>query len=125
MAIRFEQKGKFTKLTGFLERAKNFTHTGILDKYGEEGVRLLQEATPKRTGKTAASWKYKVENSRGVASISFYNTNIQNGVNVAVVLQYGHATKRGGWVEGRDYINPAIQPLFERIAQEAFEELTK
>ena len=108
-----------------MERAKNFTRSGILDKYGEEGVKLLQEATPKRTGKTAASWKYKVENSNGVASIYFYNTNIQNGVNVAVVLQYGHATKRGGWVEGRDYINPAIQPLFERIAKEAFEELTK
>ena len=123
--IRLKQKGDFSKITGFLEQSKEKLCKGILDKYGEEGVEALAEATPKRTGLTAASWSYTVENKNGIAKLIFYNSNIQNGVNIALIIQYGHGTARGGWIEGRDYINPVIQPLFEKIVEEALTEITK
>lgn len=123
--ITFRQKGDFSKLTRFLERAKEVVHVGDLDKYGREGVAALASATPVDTGLTANSWRYKIEQKKGSVSISFHNTNIQNGVPIAVILQYGHATRNGGWVQGRDYINPAIQPIFDKIANEAWREVTK
>ena len=123
--ITFRQKGDFSKLTRFLERAKEVVHVGDLDKYGREGVAALASATPVDTGLTANSWRYKIEQKKGSVSISFHNTNIQNGVLIAVILQYGHATRNGGWVQGRDYINPAIQPIFDKIANEAWREVTK
>lgn len=123
--ISFRQKGDFTKLTRFLERAKNAVHLGNLDKYGREGVAALASATPVETGLTAASWYYKVTNSNGTAKITFYNSNIQNGVPIAIVLQYGHGTGTGGWVEGRDYINPAIRLVFDKIADTVWREVTK
>lgn len=123
--ISFRQKGDFTKLTRFLERAKNAVHLGDLDKYGREGVAALASATPVETGLTAASWYYKVTNKNGVAKITFYNSNIQNGVPIAIVLQYGHGTGTGGWVEGRDYINPAIRPVFDKIADTVWREVIK
>lgn len=98
---------------------------GILDKYGREGVAALASATPVDTGLTAKSWYYKIENKKGSVTISFLNSNIQNGVPIAIILQYGHGTGTGGWVEGRDYINPAIQPIFDRIVAEAWREVTK
>ena len=109
--ITFRQKGDFSKLTRFLERAKEVVRVGDLDKYGREGVAALASATPVDTGLTANSWRYEIEQKKGSISISFHNTNIQNGVPIAVILQYGHATRNGGWVQGRDYINPAIQPI--------------
>ena len=108
-----------------MERAKEVVRVGDLDKYGREGVAALASATPVDTGLTANSWQYKIEQKKGSVSISFYNTNIQNGVPIAVILQYGHATRNGGWVQGRDYINPAIQPIFDKIANEAWREVTK
>lgn len=123
--IEFRHKGDFSKLTKFLERAKEAARVGVLDKYGREGVAALASATPVETGLTAASWYYKIENKNGRAVISFYNSNIQNGVPIAIILQYGHGTGTGGWVEGRDYINPAIQPIFDRIVNEAWREVTK
>jgi hypothetical protein len=123
--ITFSQKGDFSKLTKFLERAKEAIHVGDLDKYGREGVLALSAATPVDTGLTASSWKYEIEQKDGSVTISFYNTNIQNGVPIAIILQYGHATRNGGWVQGRDYINPAIQPIFDKIANEAWREVTK
>lgn len=107
--ISFRQKGDFSKLTRFLERAKETVRLGELDKYGREGVAALASATPVHSGKTAASWYYEITNKSGSATISFYNSNIQNGVPIAIILQYGHGTRNGGWVQGRDYINPAIQ----------------
>ena len=121
--IRFKQKGDFSKLTNYLEKSLEKYNLGILNKYGKKGVELLAEATPKRTGLTAASWKYEVENKEVVAKIIFSNTNIQNGVNIALILQYGHGTSRGGWVQGRDYINPVIQPLFDELVNETINEL--
>lgn len=123
--ITFRQKGDFSRLSSFLERAKNGIGVGVLDRYGREGVKALSAATPRDTGKTAESWTYRIVRQNGSVSISFENTNIQNGVPIAIILQYGHATKNGGWVQGRDYINPAIRPVFDRIANEAWEEVTK
>ena len=123
--IKFEQKGDFSKLTRYLERAKETVKLGDLDRYGRAGVSALSSATPVRTGLTASSWYYKIENSNGVASISFHNSNIQNGVPIAIILQYGHGTRNGGWVQGRDYINPSIQPIFDSIAEKAWKEVTK
>ena len=123
--ITFRQKGDFSKLTRYLERAKEVVKLGDLDKYGRAGVVALASATPVDTGLTASSWYYEISNKNGSAMISFHNSNIQNGVPIAIILQYGHGTRNGGWVEGRDYINPAIRPIFDRIADDAWKEVTK
>ena len=123
--IKFSQKGNFSKLTSFLEKAKEVVKLGDLDKYGKAGVKALESATPIESGLTASSWYYTIENKNGTASINFHNSNIQNGVPIAIILQYGHGTGTGGWVEGRDYINPAIQPLFDKIADDAWKEVTR
>ena len=123
--VSFRQKGDFSKLTRFLERAKNLVHLSDLDRYGREGVAALASATPVDTGKTAASWYYDIKINKESASITFNNSNIQHGVPIAIILQYGHGTRNGGWVEGRDYINPVIQPIFDKIAEEAWKEVTK
>ena len=123
--IKFRQKGDFSNLTRFLERAKNLVHISDLDRYGREGVAALASATPVDTGKTAASWYYDIKINKESASITFNNSNIQNGVPIAIILQYGHGTRNGGWVEGRDYINPAIQPIFDQIVDDAWREVNK
>lgn len=123
--ITFRQKGNFAKLTRFLEKAKEAVHLGDLDKYGRAGVAALASATPVDSGKTASSWYYRITNRNGSVTISFHNSNIQNGVPIAIILQYGHGTGTGGWVEGRDYINPAIQPIFDQIANDAWKEVKR
>ena len=123
--ISFRQKGDFSKLTSFLEKAKESVKIGDLDKYGREGVAALSSATPIDSGKTANSWSYEITNKNGSVTISFNNSNIQNGVPIAIILQYGHGTKNGGWVQGRDYINPAIQPVFDEIVDKAWREVTE
>lgn len=123
--ITFSQRGDFKKLSSFLERAKEVFNIGILDKYGELGVNALAAMTPKETGTTANSWDYRIVRGKGYCKLQFINTNVQNGVPIAIVLQYGHATKSGGFVEGRDYINPAVRPVFEQLANEAWREATK
>lgn len=123
--ITFKQKGDFSKLTSFLERAKKAVKISNLDKFGKEGVAALSSATPIDSGLTASSWYYEIVNKNGSITLEFKNSNIQNGVPIAIILQYGHGTRNGGWVQGRDYINPAIQPLFDKIANEAWKEVTK
>lgn len=123
--ITFEQKGDFSKLTRYLERVKKGIRISDLDKYGQQGVQALSAATPVDSGKTANSWKYEIINGSDSIRIIFSNTNINNGVPIAIILQYGHGTRNGGWVEGRDYINPAIQPIFDAIANSAWKEVTK
>ena len=125
--ISFRHKGDFSKLTNFLEKASNnkIIDENILDVYGKAGVAALSSATPKDSGVTAASWYYKIERKQGSITISFHNSNIQNGVPIAVILQYGHATRTGGWVQGRDYINPAIRPIFDDIVNKAWKEVNK
>ena len=123
--IKFKQKGDFSKLTKFLEKTKEAVKLEDLDRFGKAGVSALASATPVETGLTANSWYYKIERDNGSATISFHNSNIQNGVPIAIILQYGHGTRNGGWIQGRDYINPAIQPIFDQIANEAWKEVTE
>ena len=123
--INIRQKGDFKKLTSFLEREKEGINIGILDKYGKKGVAALSSATPVDTGLTASSWFYKIENKNGIAKIEFHNSNVQKGVSIALILQYGHGTRNGGYVVGRDYINPAIQPVFDELAKNAWKEVTR
>lgn len=122
--ITFRQKGDFSKFTNYLERLKEIVKKSDLDKYGQEGVAALSSATPVETGLTANSWRYDIKHQNGSAYISFYNSNINNGVPIAIILQYGHGTRNGGWVQGRDYINPAIQPIFDKIAEDAWREVS-
>lgn len=122
--ISFRQKGDFSKLTRYFERVKEAARLSILDKYGREGVAALASATPVESGKTADSWYYEIKRQNGSATISFYNSNVNKGVPIAIILQYGHGTGTGGWVEGRDYINPAIQPVFDKIVNNAWKEVT-
>ena len=123
--ISFNQIGDFSQLTSYLKHIVYPNKLIDFDKYGKEGVDALASATPVDTGLTANSWYYKIEKTSKSVEIAFYNENIQNGVPIAVVLQYGHATRNGGWVQGRDYINPAIQPIFDEIAKKAWKEVTE
>lgn len=123
--IEFKQKGDFKKLSNFFEKARETMHVGMLDKYGREGVAALSLKTPVDTGLTASSWYYEIKQKKGLITLSFHNANVVNGVPIAILLQYGHATKNGGWVEGIDYINPVSRPIFEKIAKNAWEEVLK
>lgn len=123
--ITFRQKGDFSKLNSYLEKAKEVVKFGGLDKIGREGVAALSSATPQDTGKTASSWYYEIERTNDSVSITFNNSNINRGIPIAIIIQMGHATRNGGWVEGRDYINPAIKPIFDKLAKDAWEEVTK
>ena len=123
--INIRQKGDFKNLSSFLEKTKEKLNLGLLDKYGREGVAALQASTPKDTGKTSESWYYKIERKNGSVSLTFHNSNQNKGVPIAIILQYGHATGNGGYVEGVDYINPALRPIFDKIAEEAWKEVKK
>ena len=121
--ITFRHVGNFSKMDRFLARLMNREYLNILDKYGQKGVNALAAATPKRTGLTAASWTYEITHNLESSTISWKNTNVNKGVNIAIILQYGHGTRNGGYVAGRDYINPAIQPIFDQMAVEAWKEV--
>ena len=123
--IRFETKGDFSKTMTFLNRLQKKDYLSILDAYGKKGVEALQKATPVDTGKTADSWYYEIKNDRNQATISWCNSNVNKGVVIAAIIQYGHGTKSGGYVRGTDYINPAIRPIFDALASECWEEVTK
>lgn len=122
--ITFSHKGDFSRTNKFFERALEVVKLGELDKYGSQGVAALASATPKDSGETANSWKYEIIRNNGSAEINWYNTHENRGVNIAIILQYGHGTRNGGYVKGRDYINPAIQPIFDEIAETAWKEVT-
>lgn len=123
--ITFSHKGDFSKTKRFLKNAKEAVRLEDLDKYGREGVAALASATPIDTGMTAKSWYYEIERNASTTTIRYLNSNINKGVPIAIILQYGHGTRNGGWVQGRDYINPAIQPIFDEIADKAWKEVTK
>ena len=120
--ITFEHKGDFTKLNSFLNKLKSVFKSGDLDKYGRRGVQALSEATPKDSGVTANSWYYKIETSDTGVTLQFCNSNVNDGVPIAIILQYGHGTGTGGWIEGKDYINPAVQPIFDEIVSDMLKE---
>ena len=123
--ISFNKRGSFDKTLRYLGNLKRGINTRNLEKYGREGVAALAAATPVDTGKTANSWYYEITEDQGSVTIAFHNSNLQNGIPIAILLQYGHGTNHGGWVQGRDYINPAIQPIFDNIANKAWREVTK
>ena len=123
--ITFRQKGDFSKLSKYLEKNSKSVKSGLLDKYGRAGVAALASATPTETGKTASSWGYEIVKSKGSISVVFTNDNFNKGVPIAIILQYGHGTGTGGYVQGRDYINPAVKPVFDKLAEEAWREVTK
>ena len=125
--ITFQHKGDFSKTESFLNKVRQFKLSkGIgLDKYGKMGVEALKNATPVDTGLTASSWYYELSHEDGLATIEFHNSNVNKHVNIAIILQYGHGTGTGGWVEGRDYINPALQPIFDQLAEEAWKEVSR
>ena len=123
--ITFRQKGDFSKVTKYFERVKKGINIRSLDKYGQQGVEALSSVTPVDTGLTARSWYYEIKQEKGIVRISFCNSNIQNGVPIAIILQYGHGTRNGGWVAGRDYINPAVQPIFDEITKNAWKEVSE
>lgn len=120
--ISLTSKGDFRKTEKFMKNARTKKLMSILKQYGEEGVAALMVATPLDTGRTASSWRYEIKVENNCVRLEFHNDNIQNGVPIAIILQYGHGTGTGGWVEGRDYINPAIQPVFDKIANSAWKE---
>lgn len=123
--IKFKQKGDFKKLDSFFEKAKEIIRVGDLNKYGRAGVEALRAATPKDSGETANSWSYDIIREDGEASIIWKNSNINDGVNIAIILQYGHATGNGAYVQGVDYVNPAMKPIFDNIAESAWKEVER
>lgn len=122
--ISFRHKGDFSKASRYLVKLQESMKFSILDKYGQAGVAALSSATPVDSGLTADSWGYYIKRTKGLDKIIFTNSHVNKGVPIAIILQYGHGTGTGGWVQGRDYINPAIQPIFDQMAEEVWKEVT-
>lgn len=124
IVVQMSEKGDFKKTFKFLKAMQEKKFLSNLDKYGERGVQLLSENTPRDTGLTASSWYYKIEDDGNTLKLTWYNSNVKKDYfNVALMLQYGHATKNGGWIEGIDYINPALKPLFDEMEKDIWEEV--
>lgn len=123
--ITISHKGDFTKTEKFLQRIKEVNKSSIYDKYGELGVEALRAATPRDTGKTADSWGYEIVHKKGQTSIVWTNSNVNDGVLIAILIQYGHGNGRGAYVQGIDYVNPAMAPVFDDIADKVWKEVTR
>lgn len=124
MRVKFEVSGGFTKTERFLNRMKRREYLNVLDEFGRDGVQALRNATPVDSGATAEAWDYEIKRTRNYTEIVWTNSNINDGVPIAVILQYGHGTGTGGYVQGRDYIDPAIRPIFDKIAEKAWKVVT-
>lgn len=125
MGVKITQNGDFKKTEKYLKKSMGLDYRSVLEKYAREGVNALSAATPVESGETAMSWDYEIKKKGSSISIIWKNHNINKGVNIAVILQYGHATRTGGWVEGRDYINPALRPIFDALAEVAWKEVKR
>lgn len=123
--ISFTQRGSFNNTEKYLRRLKEAELFSVLGKYGSIGVTALSNATPVDSGLTAGSWYYTIQQRRGYYSIRWHNSHNESGIPIAILIQYGHGTGTGGYVQGRDYINPAIRPVFDQMANEAWREVTK
>lgn len=124
MGASFSHSGSFANTERFLKKMEKLRLDKILEKYGKQGVSALREATPVRTGLAAGSWSYKVYQTSRSCGIGFYNTDVETGFPVAIMLQYGYSTGTGGYVQGEDYINPAMRPIFDQIAIDIWKEVT-
>ena len=124
MRVKFEVPGGFTKTERFLNRMKRREYLNVLDEFGRDGVQALRNATPVDSGATAEAWDYEIKRTRNYTEIVWTNSNVNDGVPIAVILQYGLGTGTGGYVQGRDYINPAIRPVFDKIAEKAWKVVT-
>lgn len=116
--------GDFKQTEKLLKKSMGDDYLKVLSKYGQRGVEALSAATPKKTGKTASSWRYEIRREGSGLSVVWLNSNINKDVNIAIILQYGHGTGWGGYVQGRDYINPALRPIFDELADMAWKEVT-
>ena len=125
MGIHITCSGDLSKTMKFLNRLQNKEYLNILSTYGKRGVDALRAATPKDSGKTADSWYYEIKQDRNATSINWCNSNVNDGVVIAMILQYGHGTGTGGYVAGTDYINPAMRAIFDDLANECWKEVTK
>lgn len=123
--ISFTHSGDFDNTKRFLKNANRWKTSRLLKVCGERGVSALSEATPVDTGKTAASWDYEIIITKSSVTVQWTNSNMSDGTPIAILIQYGHGTATGGYVRGRDYINPAIRPIFDEMADEIWEEVTK
>jgi hypothetical protein len=123
--ITITQKGSFNNTETYLRKLKTKDLYAVLNKYGSLGVNALSNATPADTGLTSESWSYTIVQRPGYYSIRWHNSNVRDGIPIAILIQYGHGTRNGGYVQGRDYIMPAIRPIFDQIAAEAWREVTK
>ncbi len=121
--LSVNNSGSFKNTASFFDRVRNGSLFSELDRYGKQGVDALASATPRESGETAQSWEYRIFKKSGRYGIAWYNTHVNNGVNIAIILQYGHGTGTGGWVEGYDYINPAIRPVMDRIADDVWKKV--
>lgn len=119
-----KQKGDFSKTEKFLNNISKKLYYRNLQKYAEQGVAALASATPVDSGTTANSWGYEIRQTKNSVSIYWTNSNVNKGVPIAVIIQYGHGTRNGGYVQGRDYINPAMRPIFDKIAESVWKEVT-
>lgn len=122
--VKFKHRGNFNRVERFLNKVSNREYLNVLDKYGQMGVEALSKATPVDTGLTAQSWIYEIDRTSTTTTISWSNTNTNQGVNIAIILQYGHGTGTGGYVQGIDYINPAMRSVFDKIADQAWKEVS-
>jgi len=122
--ITFVHSGSFKNTEAFLKAMQRLNILGVLDAAGQEGVTALSLATPVSSGLAASSWYYKVAGRNGAYSVTWYNSDVENGFPVAIMLQYGYGTGTGGYVQGEDYINPAIKPIFDRISNKVWKAVT-
>lgn len=123
--ITISSKGNFNNTEKFFKKVATSNYISVFDKYGKEGVRLLSSATPVDTGKTSESWTYEVKKSKSGISIEWSNSNVVNGVQIAVIIQYGHGTQNGAYIQGQDYINPVIKPLFDILTNDIWKDVSK
>lgn len=123
MSVSVKQEGHFKDTLNFLKSAEKKDYTSLLKKYGEMGVSALSAATPIDTGMTASSWEYRIKKGKHYIGLEWHNTNVNDGVVVAVLIQYGHATRNGGYVPGRDFINPAMRPILDNLADQLWKEV--
>lgn len=125
MSFSFSSSGSWDKTESWLKGIVDGNAFKTLEKYGRRGVEALASGTPEDSGETASSWTYEVKHEGDKYTIEWYNTNVNNGVPIAIILQYGHGTGTGGYVQGRDYINPRMRPIFDQMADEVWNEVTR